>query len=85
MTPERWQHVKGNLHVCQRDDAATRASYLAHACGDHAELRSQVERLLNAHEQKVRFWISPRATTCRPTCCKPPPIRGSARSSALTS
>ena len=37
----------------RRSDAAERASYLAQACGDNAQLREQVEDLLQAHQRVV--------------------------------
>ena len=37
----------------RRSDAAERASYLAQACGDDAQLREQVEDLLQAHQRVV--------------------------------
>ena len=39
--------------------AAERADYLDHACGDDAELRHRVERLLEAHPQAADFLAHP--------------------------
>src|SRR5262249_39532353 len=43
----------------EMDDAAQRATYLAQACGDDADLRRQVEELLKAHEQPGGFMQRP--------------------------
>ena len=42
-----------------KETAADRADYLDHACGGDAELRRQVERLLEAHPQAVDFLAQP--------------------------
>ncbi len=52
MTPERWQHVKEVFTYASALDATARERYLADICGDDAELRAQVERLLSAHDRR---------------------------------
>ncbi len=46
MDPERWRRVETLFHRALALDAALRATWLANECGDDAELRDQVERLL---------------------------------------
>ena len=38
------------FEAATEQDPANRAAYLAEACGDDADLRDEVERLLSAHE-----------------------------------
>ena len=46
MTPERWQQVKTVVQEALARPAAARAAYVAEACRDDAELRTEVESLL---------------------------------------
>jgi len=55
MTPERWAQVKDVFSAALEHDAATRSAYLAERCGDDAELRESIERLLDAHAGGVDF------------------------------
>ena len=55
MEPERWAQVKDVFSAALEHDAATRSAYLAARCGDDAELRLTIERLLDAHEGDVDF------------------------------
>jgi hypothetical protein len=43
----------------QQENAADRSAFLDEACSDNAELRQQVEMLLNEHEQLGSFLESP--------------------------
>ena len=47
------------LDALEKKTTADRADYLDHACGDDAELRRQVERLLEAHAQAADFMARP--------------------------
>jgi serine/threonine protein kinase/Tol biopolymer transport system component len=49
MTPERWQRVADVCESALEREPAMRADFVAEACGDDADLRSEVESLL-AHE-----------------------------------
>ena len=46
-TPERWQQVKAVLSQALELDAAPRRSFLDSACAGDAELRAEVEQLLD--------------------------------------
>jgi hypothetical protein len=52
MTPERWQQISQLWNAALACDAAERTAFLRDACGDDAELRSEVESLL-AQESRV--------------------------------
>jgi eukaryotic-like serine/threonine-protein kinase len=49
MTPERWQRVKEVFNHAIALDALTRERYLAEACVQDSEMRSDVDSLLAAH------------------------------------
>ncbi len=49
MTPERWQRVKDIFSAASELDPVAAGTYLDEACGDDAELRTEVDSLLNAH------------------------------------
>jgi serine/threonine protein kinase/dipeptidyl aminopeptidase/acylaminoacyl peptidase len=60
MTPERWAQIDQLLAQALEIPAAERAAFLAEACGDDAELRSEVESLLVAHlEAEADFLSTP--------------------------
>jgi formylglycine-generating enzyme required for sulfatase activity/dienelactone hydrolase len=46
MTPHRWKRLEEIYHSARAQDSATRAAYLAEACGGDEELRVQIESLL---------------------------------------
>src|SRR5262245_20203446 len=50
MTPERWQQVKAVFGEAIELPAAERAAFLERECAGDAELRSEIESLLTAHE-----------------------------------
>ena len=56
-TPSRVESIF--LDALGKRTAADRAEYLAHACGGDAELRRQIERLLEAHAQAADFMARP--------------------------
>jgi len=51
MTPERWARMKEIFGAALEMPEAERVAYLESACGDDAELRGQVERLLAQSER----------------------------------
>ena len=59
MTPERYRQIGELYHAALEVDAAERAVFLARACADDAELRRQVESLINSHEQAADFIAAP--------------------------
>jgi len=59
MTPERYRQIGELYHAALEVDAAERAAFLARACADDAELRRQVESLINSHEQAADFIAAP--------------------------
>ena len=48
MNPERWQRTEDLFYQALERDEATRGAFLDQQCGDDAELRREVERLLAA-------------------------------------
>jgi tetratricopeptide (TPR) repeat protein len=65
MTAERWMQVKEVFHAAVDHAPQDRAAYLTEACGVDSALRSEVERLLRAHEQ-AGVLESPAATPRTP-------------------
>src|ERR1700728_2905851 len=61
MTRERWQHVRKILELALEADARERARYLDEACVGDAELRAEVESLLEADEQASGDFLNGRA------------------------
>ncbi len=59
MTPERWQQIDRLFHSVLARPSADRAAYLQHACGDDEFLRSEVESLIESHEQSDGFITTP--------------------------
>ena len=59
MNAETWQQLKSIFHGALDLDLADRAAFLATACDGDADLRSQVERLLSAHDDAGPFLASP--------------------------
>jgi len=55
MAPERWQQLEDLFHAMIELPPERRAAALADACGDDAELRAEVERLLHADGQASAF------------------------------
>ena len=53
--PERWARVKTVFHDALERSADEWAAFVAHACGDDAALRVEVERLLAAHQRAGVF------------------------------
>lgn len=59
MHPDRWRRVKEILDVALRIDAGERESYLTRACECDAELRAEVESLLEAYEEAGDLFETP--------------------------
>jgi tetratricopeptide (TPR) repeat protein len=55
MTSERWRHVREVLYAAAGREAAERPAFLEECCGDDAELRGEVERLLAALDRSGAF------------------------------
>ena len=51
LSPKRWARVQEMFHAALERPDGTRASYVAEACGDDAELLEEVMSLLEAHER----------------------------------
>ena len=62
MTRDTWQRVKEILHGAMDLPAQERAAFLDQACAGDAEVRREVESLLNSHEEANEF-IEPPAPT----------------------
>jgi eukaryotic-like serine/threonine-protein kinase len=75
MTPERWSQVDQLLAKALELSDAERAAFLAEACSGDAELRSEVESLLAAHQEAVVDFLSTPAleVAVRELAAKPPP------------
>src|SRR5215813_10337071 len=59
MTPERWQQVKEIFNSAIKVTPGERASFLSAACASDADLRSEVESLISAHERPGSFIDAP--------------------------
>jgi len=53
MTPQRWARIKDVFGDAFERPEAERAAYLESACDSDAELRAEVERLLNDGEESL--------------------------------
>ncbi|HEX4950322.1 MAG TPA: protein kinase [Blastocatellia bacterium] len=51
MTPERWQQVKAIFLSALEREPQERALFLAQACSDDPQLKSEVEALISSHQQ----------------------------------
>ena len=76
MTPERWEKVGEIFNSAVEKSPADRERYLAEACGDDFELRSEVESLLAAGNDAGRFISEPvlRYTSETPQSLRQPRI-----------
>ena len=59
MTSERWRRVDELFHATMGRDAMERADFLREACAGDNALRSEVEKLIAAHEKDGSFIDSP--------------------------
>jgi len=61
MTPEEWHKVKGVLQTALELDPRARETFLDSACAGQESMRSEVESLLNCHEEDDAFLEQPAA------------------------
>ena len=61
MTREQWQIVRKTLEGALETDPSERARYLDQACGSDAELRREVESLLEANDAATGAFLTGRA------------------------
>jgi len=59
VSTEHWQQVKEIFDAALEREKEDRAHFLDQACVDDAALRSEVESLLDSHEQSQSFMESP--------------------------
>ncbi len=59
MTPERWQQIDHLFHAALERPLSDRAEFLEHACRGDKFLRSEVESLIESHEQSDSFIDQP--------------------------
>src|SRR3954453_14306083 len=59
MNPERWRRTKEILDITLRLPPAEREAYLTRVCEDDAELRAEVDSLLDAQEAAGDFLEGP--------------------------
>jgi serine/threonine protein kinase len=59
MTAERWAQIKEILYAAVGESPERRREFLGQACGEDAELRAEVERLLTEHDAVDGFLESP--------------------------
>ena len=55
MQPKRWHRIKEIFHQALEQNAQRRTAYLDDACGEDADLRSEVESLIASHESDPGF------------------------------
>jgi serine/threonine protein kinase/TolB-like protein/Tfp pilus assembly protein PilF len=55
MNPERWNKIKELFSSAYVLSVAERSEFLGRACGDDHELRSEVEKLIDSHEEEDLF------------------------------
>jgi serine/threonine protein kinase len=77
MKPERFQQIRMLFEAAIAKPADQRPAFLAKASEDDSELRTEVERLLSAHERGEAF-LAPPALPYTPSACdaERPPIAG---------
>jgi hypothetical protein len=61
MEPTRWQRIAELYHAAQTRPANERAAFLAEACADDADLRRQVETLLDTPATADSLFAGPAA------------------------
>jgi eukaryotic-like serine/threonine-protein kinase len=59
MNQERWQRIKDLFQEALERAPEQRSAFLAQTCADDAEARTQIERLLEAHERAGGFLETP--------------------------
>ncbi|MEO6051350.1 MAG: protein kinase [Pyrinomonadaceae bacterium] len=61
MTPERWQKIKGVFDAALEIESSKRIKFVDNACVDDAELRNEVQKLLDSFENAESFIEQPAA------------------------
>lgn len=61
MNAERWQKIKSIFDAAQELERTKRAKFLDGACGDDAELRGEIEKLLESFDEAESFMDKPAA------------------------
>src|SRR5215472_5279626 len=61
MTPELWQRMKSLFHEALEQNAEERAAFASAACGEDAELKSHLKRLLQAEAEPTGSHDGPMA------------------------
>jgi hypothetical protein len=59
MEAERWQKIQQLYHSALEQEADSRETFIATACGDDEELRQEVESLLAQSETSAAFLEKP--------------------------
>ena len=59
MTPERWRQITNIFEAATQREPEEHEAFLADACGDDDELRSEVNALLAARHEAVGFGSAP--------------------------
>ena len=72
MTTERWQRLEALFHAALEHPTADRGAFLSAACGGDAQLRAELDRLLEGHEQASVFVGSAIAEIGRVAAALPP-------------
>lgn len=73
LTPTRLERVRALFDAALEEPTASRADYLARACGDDAPLRAEVESLLAALERGGDTWDRPGDTLLASALSRPVP------------
>ena len=61
MDAQRWQKIKGLFDAAQELEPKKREKFLNNACGEDAELRREVERLIDSFDNAENFMEKPAA------------------------
>jgi serine/threonine protein kinase len=59
MTPERWREISGLFQSALTRDPGERSSFVSERCAGDADLRSEVEAMLSAHQQAAALDPTP--------------------------
>jgi len=58
VNPERWQQIKAGLHQALALEGPSRQAYIAKITADDAELRQELESLIEAHEGSAESFLN---------------------------
>ena len=59
MHPDQWRQVTTVFHAALAREHSARAAFIAGACGEDADVRAEVERLIAAHDRAGHFGDEP--------------------------